>query len=105
MLAPHVYDTQNVANQQAQHTNRVLRSDTAAKKTPTNTVRPNQREKVGETAVCKLDREMDAMTDPRLLFEARQDQRGMTPGPSLLMGLGLTSNNETELNTGTRTYA
>ncbi|EXJ79304.1 hypothetical protein A1O3_08806 [Capronia epimyces CBS 606.96] len=82
MRDAYLYQNNTVANRFVQHGGQVLRNGTVVKKTPTGPGegQGQREEKDNESAVRKLDEELNAMTDPELLSDARQIQREMNNG-------------------------
>jgi hypothetical protein len=83
MLATYLYATTSVADRLVHGHGRVLRSDwnNSSSNTP---VAKAKRTAGGsnDLAVTKLDKEMDKVTDPDLLNDAKQHQQGMqVPAP------------------------
>ena len=83
MLDRHIHEHNNVADRLLQHTSRSPPSDAAARNiVPTDAASQTKKEKEHDGAVRRLDKEMDAMTDPLLVREAREDQRGTKQPPT-----------------------
>lgn len=75
MIDMSLYATNNVVDRMVQGGGRVLRSN--GKKSGNHTVAPNHKneDKIVDIVMCKLKEEMDRLTDPILLYLAREDQQ------------------------------
>ena len=85
MLNEYLYRNENFGDILLQNNTRILRSEGVTQKAhanaTSNEAKENHKEKEkerkrSEQAVCRLEREMNAITDAELLRKARLDQKG-----------------------------
>lgn len=82
MVEKYLFTTNNVADRLVQGSGRLLRSDSKRVEKVTVVSRQLVNEKIVQVAVRKLEKEMDMLTNPVLLQQAREDQQGRSKSGS-----------------------